>query len=156
MSFAKYEVTCRCQRFPSSDPGKEQWRAEPCDSRSLFSVAAFGGPEQLATEFRSMFDESSDRGDHRTAAKILLAIGSLCCWFDPLSKDGPDTGKPATSTGQRGGMPDQPEDLSQVSDAQLKSKFRRLKKVRASGQTIVRGLAIETSVMEALALLNGF
>ena len=94
------------------------------------TVTLFHGPERLAATFLDEFEAAKRRGDHKTATKILMAIGGLCQWFDPLSKEEPDTSKPATSTGQRVGMSDQPEelDLSELSDAELKSRFEKLKK----------------------------
>lgn len=91
------------------------------------TLTLFHGPERLAATFLSEFESAKCRGDHRTAAKILMAIGGLCQWFDPSS---PDTGQPATRAGRRVGKRDDPEkfDLSELSDAELESRFRRLTK----------------------------
>lgn len=96
------------------------------------TVAAFGGPEQLATEFRSMFDESSDCGDLRTASRILLAIAAIV--EHTSSIQAADTG--AVHSQASGGAilqdakavrPAEP-DFDQMTDKQLAARYRKLKR----------------------------
>ena len=94
------------------------------------TITMFNGPQRLAEEFRAVFDDARERGDLRTASKILLAIGSLCQREDPLREASLDTGQPATSTVHLDGKRQQPEtpDLSQMSDAELVARVRQLKR----------------------------
>lgn len=92
-------------------------------------VQGFGGCEKLSETIHATYEAAEQSGDIRTAAKILLAIGSLCQRPDSVRESNLDTEKPAASTVQRSdNSPEQEQlDLGQLSDAGLEARSRRLK-----------------------------
>ena len=86
----------------------------------------FGGPECLAAKFLEEFETAKCRGDHRTAARVLLAIGSLCQRSDSLRELNPDIGQPVTSVFDGKTKSSEPPNLNQMTDAQLEARQRIL------------------------------
>lgn len=92
----------------------------------------FGGTERLATEFRSLYDESIERSDLRTAARVLLAIERLCGQCSSLEVPDVETSLAAVNAPAALSEPEpsQPtgRDISQLTDRQLATRHRKLKR----------------------------